>query len=650
MTKRTIAALLAGTLVFMTAGATLAADITSAAEEETLDLSEDVVLPADLIDDSPETDGQGQTVSAEQDPLEVLQPVGSNENVQEETIETEKNDTAESDIADDHTVKDFVAESTAEMDAAEAHLTENEPEAAKSEKLSISDIEEGGNKEAVIAEEAVEDMVIEEAVIEEAEEEEENLLTNTDTDDGIIDGTFVFFDDDDGYTYDGESYLDWNYPVAARLYQVTTPSPGRLKIDARKISSQTIPMEILVVKTGSEEYPKATWGEDGDVILGTFSKTTDILPAGTYTVIFSYCHASTTETILHDYSQKEYFYHGITWQKVDKVPVTGVKLNKTSQTLAVGKTAALKATVSPSYATNKKVTWSSSNTAVATVNANGTVTAKKAGTATITVTTADQKKKATCKITVTQPVTGVKLNKTKLIMGNGQSFTLKATVSPSNATNKKVTWKSSNTKLAKVSSSGKVTTAASANGTVKITATTADGAKAAACTITIRKPSVSYRTHVQTYGWQGWKKDGAMSGTSGQAKRLEGINIKLSNLPYAGSIVYRTHVQTYGWQGWRKDGAMSGTSGQAKRLEGIQIYLTGELSKHYDVYYRVHAQTYGWLGYAKNGVMAGTSGLAKRLEGINIWLVPKGGKAPGSTVRPYVVGGGGKLPDNPYGK
>ena len=93
---------------------------------------------------------------------------------------------------------------------------------------------------------------------------------------------------------------------------------------------------------------------------------------------------------------------------------------------------------------------------------------------------------------------------------------------------------------------------------------------------------------------------------------------------------------------------MSGTSGEAKRLEGIQIYLTGEMAKHYDVYYRVHAQTYGWLDWAKNGVMAGTSGLAKRLEGIKIVLVPKGGKAPGSTKRPYVVGAGGKLPSNPY--
>ena len=83
--------------------------------------------------------------------------------------------------------------------------------------------------------------------------------------------------------------------------------------------------------------------------------------------------------------------------------------------------------------------------------------------------------------------------------------------------------------------------------------------------------SVSYRTHVQTYGWQGYVKDGVMSGTSGQSKRLEGINIKLENQEYSGGIKYRTHVQTYGWQGYVENGAMSGTSGQSKRLEAIKI-------------------------------------------------------------------------------
>ena len=147
--------------------------------------------------------------------------------------------------------------------------------------------------------------------------------------------------------------------------------------------------------------------------------------------------------------------------------------------------------------------------------------------------------------------------------------------------------------------------------------------------------NVEYRTHVQSFGWQGWKYNGMMSGTSGKAKRLEGINIKLTNKPYSGSIVYTTHVQSIGWQGnennvntWFRDGQMAGTSGRAKRLEAIRIALTGEMAEHYDVYYRVHAQTYGWLAWTKNGEAAGTAGLSKRLEGIQIVLVPKGGAAP----------------------
>ena len=156
--------------------------------------------------------------------------------------------------------------------------------------------------------------------------------------------------------------------------------------------------------------------------------------------------------------------------------------------------------------------------------------------------------------------------------------------------------------------------------------------------------NVEYRTHVQSFGWQGWKYNGVMSGTSGKAKRLEGINIKLTNKPYSGSIVYTTHVQSIGWQGnennvntWFRDGQMAGTSGRAKRLEAIRIALTGEMAEHYDVYYRVHAQTYGWLAWAKNGEAAGTAGLSKRLEGIQIVLVPKGGAAPANNYGDVVT-------------
>jgi uncharacterized protein YjdB len=142
-------------------------------------------------------------------------------------------------------------------------------------------------------------------------------------------------------------------------------------------------------------------------------------------------------------------------------------------------------------------------------------------------------------------------------------------------------------------------------------------------------PNVLYRTHVQNYGWQGWKYNGKISGTIGQSNRLEGIKIKLTNCPYSGGISYKTHIQGIGWESvWQSNGAMSGTSGQAKRLEAIQIKLTGEMANYYDVYYRVHAQSYGWLGWAKNGAPAGTSGRSMRLEAIQIILVPKGSSAP----------------------
>ena len=155
-------------------------------------------------------------------------------------------------------------------------------------------------------------------------------------------------------------------------------------------------------------------------------------------------------------------------------------------------------------------------------------------------------------------------------------------------------------------------------------------------TFKIQAPSVQYHVHRQTYGNEpSWSKsDGDQSGTVGQAKRLEGIWIRLGKKPVSGSIQYRTHIQTYGWEkNWKADGAMSGTTGQAKRLEAIQIRLTGAISKYYDVWYRVHAQTYGWMGWAKNGASAGTAGYAKRLEAIQIVLVPKGAAAPAANYK-----------------
>ena len=170
------------------------------------------------------------------------------------------------------------------------------------------------------------------------------------------------------------------------------------------------------------------------------------------------------------------------------VPVTGVTLNKTSANIAIGSTETLVATVAPADASNKGIAWSSSNTAVATV-ANGVVTGVSVGTAKITVTTADGNKTATCDVTVEAiAVTGVTLNKTTAKITIGSTETLVATVAPADATNKNVSWSSSNSSVATVANG--VVTGVSA-GTATITVTTADGNKTATCNVTVEAIAVT---------------------------------------------------------------------------------------------------------------------------------------------------------------
>ena len=167
------------------------------------------------------------------------------------------------------------------------------------------------------------------------------------------------------------------------------------------------------------------------------------------------------------------------------VNVKDFTLKDTNITLPVGKSRKLSYSFTPSDATNKKVTWTSSNTKVATVDANGKVTARGTGSTTIKANTAEGNKSAACKVTVTAPVTGVKLDKTSVTLEKGKIVTLTATINPANATNKKVTWTSSNAKIAAVDTNGKVT--AKAAGTATITVTTADGSKKATCKVTVKE-------------------------------------------------------------------------------------------------------------------------------------------------------------------
>ena len=142
---------------------------------------------------------------------------------------------------------------------------------------------------------------------------------------------------------------------------------------------------------------------------------------------------------------------------------------------------------------------------------------------------------------------------------------------------------------------------------------------------------VTYSTHVENIGWQGFVKNGEMSGTEGKALRLEAIKIKLENYPGA-SIRYSAHIQDIGWQDWKYNGEMAGTEGRALRLEAIKIEATG-LPEGLEVQYRVHVENIGWQEWKSSGEIAGTSGQRLRIEGIQIRI---GEKTPKISYKSHV--------------
>lgn len=168
------------------------------------------------------------------------------------------------------------------------------------------------------------------------------------------------------------------------------------------------------------------------------------------------------------------------------VNTTGVKLNKTSATVYTDNTLTLKATLSPSDATNKNVTWTSSDTKVAKVSSSGVVTGVKKGTAVITCTTKNGGYTASCTVKVYTSVktTSVAFTKKTLTIDDGTLGQLAITIAPTNATNKKVTYTSSNPNIAKVYSDGRVYGVTP--GTVTITVKTADTGKTATCKVTVK--------------------------------------------------------------------------------------------------------------------------------------------------------------------
>ena len=177
---------------------------------------------------------------------------------------------------------------------------------------------------------------------------------------------------------------------------------------------------------------------------------------------------------------------------VNNIPVSSVELDKTTLSLTEGETYTLKATVKPDDAADKTPTWTSSNTAAATVSSEGVVTAVKAGTATITAKCGE--KTATCTVTVQAKfvnVTGVTLDKETMSLGVGSSAQLTATVLPANANNKALKWSVSSSAVSVTSQGNVATVTARSAGEATVTVETIDGGFTKECKVTVFVPVTS---------------------------------------------------------------------------------------------------------------------------------------------------------------
>ncbi|ANM47024.1 major tail protein [Staphylococcus phage vB_SauS_IMEP5] len=232
--------------------------------------------------------------------------------------------------------------------------------------------------------------------------------------------------------------------------------------------------DTLKVYKSDDVVGTAERGEDGKakVTIDGLEANTDY-PAGTYQVSFSNENGESEKVDVPSFKTKP-------------IAVTGVTLDKSTLSLEEGATGNLVATVAPSTATDKTVTFASSDKEIATVDNTGKVTAVKEGNADITVTTKDGSKTAKCTLTVTAKtiaVTGVTIEPKTASVDVDATTKLNSTVAPSTATNKSVSYKSSDEAVATVSSNGTVTGVA--KGEATITVTTKDGSKTDTAKVTV---------------------------------------------------------------------------------------------------------------------------------------------------------------------
>lgn len=250
---------------------------------------------------------------------------------------------------------------------------------------------------------------------------------------------------------------------------------------------------------------------------------------------------------------------------VKSIRVSSISLNHSQLSMNVGESSKLSANIQPGNATNKNVTWSSSNNNIATVDNNGRVTAVGKGTTIITATTEDGNKQAKCNVSVSNvPVSGINLNNNSIDLIKGNSSQLNATILPSNATNKNVTWSSSSNSVATVDNNGRVT--AIGKGTAIITATTSDGSKTANCNVSVTNPPLSAKGSI------GIATIASNSGIS------RGINVTVTASGGAGNYNYY-YIKLY------KDGNLIS---QTSNTSSNSLFASGYTNGNYYAEIEVH--------------------------------------------------------------
>ena len=154
----------------------------------------------------------------------------------------------------------------------------------------------------------------------------------------------------------------------------------------------------------------------------------------------------------------------------------------------------------------------------------------------------------------------------------------------------------------------------------------------------IGAPSVKYAVKLKSSSkWTGAKSNGATAGTANWKTATSGLAVKLANTSFAGgvkySVRYSTKDSSSAWSGWSSNYAKLSSG---KKVQAVRIKLTGTVAKYYNVYYRVYCGDWCWLGWAKNGQKTGSQGINYPIGALQVRLVAKGVSAPGSTSGRYV--------------